>query len=299
MLNFKLLAKLIDKVQQFFISIYLCFTYINTFNVLTKFDRAVNLQLFISHNHCRWHLKRLRCAECCFQLIIIHFANYFESEFQRGNTSVSAAWVLISKSAPISDMRFEQKVRGAIAFGTINTFGIIGKIDHSVFNPLKIRSLTVTLIKHPILPRCSRSPWQWSWTLICLKLIPVMCVFHKKFHMFADMNLNDNRGVVLNVVGKIFEIFTWVSQFVDFLLELFPGCFVLFYGLFVHVLDCFCLEGCHSGEGWLDVSLPLFFPLAVFCVEGKLCSADFLVTVVATHCCWLSTKTKKSNGLLE
>lgn len=80
------------------------------------------------------------------------------------------------------------------------------------------------------------------------------------------MNLNDDRGIVLNVVGKIFEIFTRVSQFVYFLLELFPGCFLLFHGLFVHVLDGFYLERCHSGQGWLDVSLPFFFPLAVFCM---------------------------------
>lgn len=159
MLNFEFLAELIYKVQQFFISIYLCLIYIYTFNVLTKFDRAVNLQLFIRHNHSWWHLKRLWCAECCFQLIIVHFANYFESKFQRGNAGVCAARVLISKSASVSDMRFEQKVRGAIAFGTINAFGIIGKIDNSVFNSLIIRGLTVILIKHPILPRGSRSPW--------------------------------------------------------------------------------------------------------------------------------------------
>jgi len=38
-----------------------------------------------------------------------------------------------------------------------------------------------------------------------------MCIFYKKFQMFWHMDMNNDRGIVLNIELKIIEIFYWIA----------------------------------------------------------------------------------------
>ena len=46
-----------------------------------------------------------------------------------------------------------------------------------------------------------------------------MGVLDKKFHILRDMDVDDDRGVVLNIKLQIVEVFNTISKLFDSLLE--------------------------------------------------------------------------------
>lgn len=111
----------------------------------------------------------------------------------------------MSKGTSFPHISFEKKVRGAIIFSLLNSFGIISKINNTIFNPLKIDGILILLIKHNIFFIKSILPIKCSRTCIGLKLTSIMSIIDEKLHMFY-VDMNDYWSIVLDVVLEIGEI---------------------------------------------------------------------------------------------
>ncbi len=223
-----------------------------------------------------------------------------EWELQCGNNGIRAARVFIGECAPVSDMGFQQKVWGTIGFGTVDTFGVVSKVNDTVLDSLEISRLVVMLVEHPVLPRCAWWSRERPRALIGLELTPVMSVLHKELHMLTDMNLYNDRRIVLNIVRQVLEIFTRKTKLMASLFKNYSDSLVLFHRLAMHVLYSFDLQRGHSRIGGGHVSLPLLLFLAPLGVCVELWFLDLFVTVVAAHCGWLAaTHPEKVYYVLE
>lgn len=184
----------------------LLLTYIYPFYILAKLYWSMNLKFLVCDSDTRWLLKSFWCFKSCFKLLIIHFAYDLKTELQGCDTCIMWTRILIGQCTSITDMAFQEKIWRTIGLGTLNSLWIIGKVNYSVFYPFKVNSFIVFIIEHSIFPLDSRLSTQWTWTLICFKLISVVCILDKKLHMLTYMNLNDYRRVILNVKLKILKI---------------------------------------------------------------------------------------------
>ena len=96
-------------------------------------------------------------------------------------------------------MLLEQEVARSIPSCHAHSLGVIGEIYHTVLDPLKVSSPTILLIKNPILPLRPGLPTQSPRAFPSLKLVPVMGIVDKELHVFGNMDVNNDRSVVLGV----------------------------------------------------------------------------------------------------
>ena len=144
-------------------------------------------------------------------------------------------------------MSLQQKVRRTVGFSAVDSFGVICKINHSIFNSLKICRYAIMFIEHPIFPASSWWTWKGARAFVGLKLVAVVGVLHKELHMLADVNLDYDWRIVLYVKLQVLQVLCRVTHFVHSLLQWWPNAFMLFSWLLVHVQHSLYLKWCHSG----------------------------------------------------
>jgi hypothetical protein len=92
-----------------------------------------------------------------------------------------------------------------------DSFGVVGKVDHSVLNPLKVFCFAIHFIEHSVFPTDARRPAQRPRTLVRLKLTSIVSVLDEELHVFRDVNVNNDRSVIFDVKLKIVEILYFVT----------------------------------------------------------------------------------------
>lgn len=66
-------------------------------------------------------------------------------------------------------------------------------------------------IEHPVFPSSSRRMTKWAWRFIGFKLIAVVSVAEEEMEMSIDMHMNDDWGVVDDIVMQILEVLSSIS----------------------------------------------------------------------------------------
>lgn len=96
-------------------------------------------------------------------------------------------------------MGLKHEVWYSIAWGTVNSLGVISEVNNTIFNSLMIIRSWILFVKHSIFPLSSRLPAQRAWAFASFKLISVMGILDKKLHVLGDMHMNDDGCIILYV----------------------------------------------------------------------------------------------------
>ena len=132
-----------------------------------------------------------------------------------------------------------------VTWADTNTFGIVCKVDNSIFNSLKVFGFAVLLVKHPIFPVNSASSTKTSRAFVSFKLTSIVSILYEKLHMFWDMTVDNDGSIIFNVKLQIVEILNRISKFFYSLLECILDVIVLFLGFVIHMLHGIHLETSH------------------------------------------------------
>lgn len=165
-----------------------------------------------------------------------------EAILESSNKTGGTAGVHVGHGASVSYMLLQQEIGHSVAKGAVDSFGIVGEVDNSVLNTLKVSGLCVLLIKHTVLPFGSGLAAQGTRTFVCFKLAAVVGVLDEKFHVLEDMDVDDDGGVVFDIKQQIFHILFFISEFFDPLLQGFLGTSMLLQRSPMHVQDCIFLQ---------------------------------------------------------
>ena len=169
------------------------------------------LHLFICSCAIWRYLLSLRSVESSFKLVIIHFWQNLKTITKSSYWRVLGTWIHVCKSTSLSHMFFYKQIRLSISSTTLDSFWIICKVYYSILNSLEVSCFVIFIIKHSIFPINSWLPTETSWTFIGFKLTSIVSILYEELHMLWNMNMDNDRSIILNVELKVVEIFNWVT----------------------------------------------------------------------------------------
>ena len=236
-LDFVLLAELFGQVKVFLLSrIFLADT--NFLNIFLKLNGTMDLNLLIGGNNSRRGRFTLNCFKSSFKFIVIKLIQNMNAVMKSTNNGVFNAGISIGECTPAANVRLDNKIGLTVAFACINTLDILGKIDSTVLDTFRFLSTVIFLFEKPSLPPGSHLQIIRTRGMTSFELISVVSVLSEEFHVFVDMDVDDDRNFVHDVICDFNKIVLIFTHLFDSLKEEVFVDLVQSGGFFVHVEDC-------------------------------------------------------------
>lgn len=138
-----------------------------------------------------------------------------EPELEHPYLRGGRARIHISERAPLPDVFFQQQIRIPITQAALHSCRVIGEINSSILHSLKPCRLRILVIEHSVLPGGPACVRQTPRRSVSLELVSVMSIFDEQIHVPGDVDVDDNGGVILNVVVQSLDILYFEPERLD------------------------------------------------------------------------------------